>query len=274
MSEIKVSVIVPVYNVAAYIEECLNSLLAQTLQDFELILVDDHGTDESISTATQFIASCKKEETWHIIATPHNAGAAAARNEGIRRAKGEYILFVDADDWIEPHMIEDLYNQAVCYDADISSGAAVLDYENGKHTYLYNPKVGSGQVTESQRKYLLQHYVSNFTTMLLRRSWLQENGIQFPISFSGEDSSFMGQCYLVCRRIVQTNEIYYHYRIHSNSVSHKKRVYRGTQKRIAFRAFIEFARNKRLLSKYRWTLYWVYFKKAIVTSVLDYIVSR
>ena len=274
MSETKVTAIVPVYNVAAYIEECLDSLLAQTLQDFELILVDDHGTDDSISIAAQFIASHKKEETWHIIATPRNAGAAAARNEGIRRAKGEYILFVDADDWIEPHMIENLYKQAVYYDADISSGAAVLDYENGKHSYLFNPHVGSGLITESQRRYLLRHYVSNFTTMLFRSSWIQENGILFPISFSGEDSSFMGQCYLVCRRIAQTNEIYYHYRIHSNSVSHRKRVYRGTQKRIAFRALIKFACDKRLLSKYRWTLYWVYFKKAIITTFVDYIASR
>ena len=270
----KVSVIVPVYNVETYIEECMDSLYKQTFTDVEVIFVDDRGADNSISIVREYIHTHQLEDSWRIVEMPENGKPARARNYGLSYATGDYVLFVDADDWIETSMIENLYQAAQRYNADISSSAAILDYSDGLHKTLYNPYVGNGEISDKKRRYLLRHYVSNFTTMLFRRSWLQENEILFPISISGEDSSFMGQCYLVCRSIAQTNVVYYHYRIHANSISHRKRVYRGAQKRVAFRALIEFARDKRLLSKYRWTLYWVCFKKVVITSFVDYIASR
>ena len=270
----KVSIIVPVYNVAQYITGCMESLRAQTLQDFEVIWVDDRGMDNSIQIIEIYIKSHKLQEGWHIVTMPENGKPARARNFGLSYAMGEYVLFVDADDWIESNMIEVLYSNARHYNADISSSAAVLDFEDGSHRMLYNPKVGNGEITDEQRTYILKHYVSNFTTMLFLRSWIQDNGILFPISYSGEDSSFMGMCYLMCRRIVQINAPLYHYRIHGNSISHRKHIYRGKQKKAAFQALIDFAREKGLLSKYRWVLYWIYFKKAIVTSVVDYICPK
>lgn len=269
----KVSIIVPVYNVAAYVTECMESLRAQTLQDFEVIWVDDRGQDDSIQLITNYIKYHTLQESWRIVTMPENGKPAKARNFGLTFATGEYVLFIDADDWIEPTMLATLYAAAKQQNADISSAAAILDYADGHHTMWYNPPIGNGAVTAGKRRYLLRHYVSNFTTMLLLRSWLQENKIEFPHSYSGEDSSFVGMCYLMCRRIAQTDELLYHYRIHDDSISHKKHVYRGAQKRIAFWALIDFARTKGLLSTYRWTLYWVYFKKAIVTSFLDYISS-
>ena len=269
----KVTIVLPVYNVAPYITECMNSIYAQTISNIEVFWVDDHGIDESIALLKQFIAHYRLQSTWHIISTPCNSGPSVARNMAIQQAKGEYILFVDADDWIESPMLEHLYRNAKQYDADISSCNAVLDYEDGHHTYWRNPQVPVGELTKSNRRYLLRNYVSNFTTMLFRRDWLLQNGIVFPLARSGEDSSFVGQCYLSCRKIVQIDNLYYHYRIHSDSLSHRKHIYRGQQKRIAFRALIDYARAKGLLPTYRWTLYWVYFKKAVVTSALDYIVS-
>ena len=266
----KISVIIPVYNVAPYIMDCMESLRAQTMQDFEVIWVDDRGQDDSIQLITDYIQSHDLPSSWYIVTMPENGKPARARNFGLSLAKGEYVLFIDADDWIEPNMFEVLYSHALLYNADISSSAAIMDFTDGTHRIMYNPHVGNGELTESQRSYLLRHYVSNFTTMLFRRSWLQDNEISFPLSYSGEDSSFMGMCYLMCRRITQIDEPFYHYRIHTNSISHRKHVYRGKQKKAAFRALIDFARAKDLLSTYRWTLYWIYFKKAIITSVLDY----
>ena len=266
------SVIVPVYNASAYIERCLQSVEAQTLHDIEVILVDDHGRDDSIAKVKAFVTKSQRKDIHYVFAeTPINSGPAAARNIGIEKAQGEYIAFLDADDWIEPKMIEVLYNNASRYNADISSSAAIMDFTDGSHRVMTNPFVGSGLLSDKQRTYILQHYVSNFTTMLFLRSWLQENEISFPHSYSGEDSSFMGMCYLVCRRIAQTDEPLYHYRIHDNSISHRKYVYRGTQKKAAFQALLNFARSKGLLATYRWTLYWIYFKKVIVTSVMDYL---
>ena len=267
----KVSIIIPVYNVASFITECMDSLRAQKMSDIEVIFVDDKGTDDSVQIITDYIVSHDLQSSWRIVTMPENGKPAKARNFGLSFAAGQYVLFIDSDDWIEPHMVEVLYNNACQYNADISSSAAILDYSDGSHRVLYNPFVGNGSLSDKQRRYILRHYVSNFTTMIFRRQWLAENGITFPLSYSGEDSSFMGQCYLVCRNIAQMNEPLYHYRIHEDSISHTKRVYRGAQKRIAFRALLDFARTKGLLANYRWTLYWIYFKKVIVTSVLDYI---
>lgn len=267
----KVSIIIPVYNVAPYVTACMDSLRAQTMQDIEVIFVDDRGTDDSVQMIADYIVLHGLQSAWRIVTMPENGKPAKARNFGLSFATGQYVLFIDSDDWIEPHMVEILYNNACQYDADISSSAAILDHADGSHRVLYNPSVGSGTLTDRQRRYILRHYVSNFTTMLFLRSWLIENDIVFPHSYSGEDSSFMGMCYLMCRRIAQIDQPLYHYRIHEDSISHTKRVYRGAQKRIAFRALLDFARTKGILSRYRCTLYWVYFKKAVVTSVLDYI---
>lgn len=267
----QLSVIVPVYNVASYITECMDSLLAQTMPDIEVIFVDDRGTDDSVQIITDYIASHGLQSSWRVVTMRENGKPAKARNYGLSFATGQYVLFIDSDDWIEPQMVEVLYNNACQYKADISSSAAILDHADGSHRVLYNPSVGSGTLTDRQRRYILRHYVSNFTTMLFLRSWLIENDIVFPHSYSGEDSSFMGMCYLMCRRIAQIDQPLYHYRIHEDSISYTKRVYRGAQKRIAFRALLDFARAKGILSRYRFTLYWVYFKKAVVASVLDYI---
>jgi len=269
----KVSVIVPVYNVERYIERCLTSLHGQSMQDMEVILVDDLGTDRSVDMARQFIDNHALTERWHIITAPCNHGPGAARNIGIRHATGEYVAFVDSDDWIEPAMLQTLYEAAVQYDADISSSAAVLDYPDDTHRLMTNPHIGSGTVSVQARKYMLRHFVSNFTTMLFRREWLVSNNLYFPEANSGEDSCFMAQCYLLAHNIAQTDTPFYHYIIHPQSISHRKKVYRGREKRKAFGALLQFARKRDMLNTYGCVLRWVYIKKAILSSIMDYIRS-
>ena len=275
-----VSVIVPVYRVEDKIQRCLDSLLAQDMATLpsgerllEVLLVDDRGGDQSMALCEHYIATHHLESDWHILTMPANGGPAAARNLGIGQAKGEYIAFCDADDWVEPNMYETLYHQARQYDADLSSAAAVLDYPDGSHRRMTNPEVAQGELTVANRKHILKHFISNFTTMLFRREWLLENGLRFPDSRSGEDSCFMGCCYLLCRRIAQCNEPFYHYVIYPTSISHSKHVYRGRQKREAFRQLLLFAKDHGLWPQYKWVLRWVYFKKAIITSILDYLKS-
>ena len=263
----------PVYNVAPYITECMDSLRGQTMSDIEVIFVDDRGSDNSVQIIQDYIACHQLQSSWQIVRMPENGRPARARNYGLSFATGQYVMFVDADDWIESNTVELLYERAIQYEADISSAASVLDFPDGTHKVLTNPHVGSGALTDAQRRYILRYYVSNFTTMLFFFFFLIENEISFPHSYSGEDSSFMGMCYLVCRRITQIDEPLYHYRIHSASISHQKRVYRGGQKRIAFRELLNFARAHGLLTRYRWTLYWVYFKKVIVSSIADYVLN-
>jgi len=267
----KLSIIIPVYNVAPYIIRCLDSIANQTLKDLEVILVDDHGQDDSIAIAQQYIQEHKLSKSWHVVGTAQNSGPGAARNIGIKTATGDYIAFCDADDWVEATMYEQLYTQAFTHQADISSAAAVLDYPNGSHQLMTNPEVGNGEISPAQRKYILSHFVSNFTTMLFRREWLNQYQIIFPNAHSGEDSSFMGQCYLVADRIAQTSEPLYHYVIHSDSISHRKHIWRGKDKRKAFGALIDFAKRNGLWQTYRKELILIYIKKALLTPIKEWI---
>lgn len=264
-----VSVILPVYNVAPYIVRCMDSLRAQTLPDIEVLFVDDHGRDESVQLTQRYIREHALEDTWHVLATPCNSGPGVARNVGIEAAKGEYITFCDADDWVEPEMYERLYTLAVENRADMASAEAVMDFPNGGSKVMSNPRA-NGKLTISERKQVLRHFVSNFTTTLFRREWMLENELRFPNSRSGEDSAFMACCYLMAACVVQIREPLYHYVIHEDSISHRRHVWRGGDKKVAFDALLRFAAEHHRLAQYRWTLYWVYFKKVLVVSLLDY----
>lgn len=113
--EIKVSIIIPVYNVASYIEECLRSVDIQTYKDIEVIIVDDCGTDNSMELAVRFVESSARKELYTIVGHECNKGLSAARNTGILEATGNYLYFLDSDDWIEPDCIEKMVRCVQAY---------------------------------------------------------------------------------------------------------------------------------------------------------------
>ena len=95
------SIIIPVYNASSYIEGCIASLMAQTLDDIEILLIDDHGSDDSMERAQRFIETHPSGKIFRLLSTPNNSGPGPARNVGIESAQGEYIGFVDSDDVVE-----------------------------------------------------------------------------------------------------------------------------------------------------------------------------
>ena len=116
-----ISVIVPVYNVGGYIQGCLDALLAQTYPNMEIILVDDASTDGSGAACDGYAS---RNPQIYVIHLPRNQGPSAARNEGVRRAQGAFISFVDADDRVEPDLLEKLYYCLVKSRAEISACGA------------------------------------------------------------------------------------------------------------------------------------------------------
>ena len=112
----KISLIIPVYNVQEYIEKALQSVVNQTFKDFEVIIVNDGSKDQSVEIVKKFI---RKYDNFRLI-NQENQGLSGARNTGLKEAKGEYIAFIDSDDFIENNFLEELYNLAVDNDADIS----------------------------------------------------------------------------------------------------------------------------------------------------------
>ena len=123
---IKVSVIVPVYNVEKYLRQCLDSLVNQTLKDIEIICINDGTKDNSVEIINEYVKKCPNI----ILINQENQGLGMARNNAMKHAKGDYIAFVDSDDWVDTDMYEVLYNKAIETDADIVECDYRMVFEN------------------------------------------------------------------------------------------------------------------------------------------------
>lgn len=130
----KLSIIVPVYNAERTIGKCIDSILAQTFSNFELILINDGSNDMSLEICNKF----KNKDERILIIDQENQGVSAARNRGIQLAKGDYIGFIDSDDWIEENMYEMLLREINAYDADIAMCGVSIDFENGDTKLLHS----------------------------------------------------------------------------------------------------------------------------------------
>lgn len=130
----KVSIIVPIYNLENEINVCVSSIVSQTYQDIEIILVDDGSTDGSKAAIEKWAHIDKRI----IPVFKENGGVTSARLAGIKQSSGDWIGFVDGDDWIEPDMIQILMNNAELYDADISHCGFEIDFTDGRVRYFYN----------------------------------------------------------------------------------------------------------------------------------------
>ena len=111
-----ISIIIPVYNVEKFIRQCLDSILSQSYKNYEVILIDDKSKDSSLDIIREYET---KYSNFFVIENKKNSGPGASRNKGIDKAKGEYIMFIDSDDYIEPNTLEDAFNAAKKYDADV-----------------------------------------------------------------------------------------------------------------------------------------------------------
>lgn len=140
----KLSVIVPVYNTEKYLRECIDSILAQTFTNFELILVDDGSTDGSGAICDEYAGKDPRVQVIH----QQNSGATVARRKGASHARGEYIAFVDSDDWISQYMYQDMVTKAEAYDTDMVLCDMVLETQTG-HAIVQNSHL-SGLFTEEQ----------------------------------------------------------------------------------------------------------------------------
>ena len=221
--EPKISVIVPVYNIEKYLLECLESIAAQTLDGLQVILIDDGSRDSSGQLCRDFAASHPNFE-YHY---KENGGTASARNLGLEHARGEYIGFVDSDDWIEPEMFETMYRAVKEADGDIvyCKMAGLTDYVDIP-TGVYE----KAAICDVIYPAILPHVVPSGTfrtvdwgnwSRLYRREMVHGGGIRFyDKSRRCEDFAFSVECALHASRyvVLDAGELY-HYRPNENSKS-------------------------------------------------------
>ena len=172
----KATVVVPVYNVEKYLEKCVDSILAQTEPDFELLLVDDGSTDGSGRLCDKLAEKDGRVRVIH----QKNQGLGGARNTGIQQAQGDWLLLVDSDDWIEPQTLEKTMEAGLREEADLVMFAYRSVDEGGRilQTYMENAPKDRGLPLEQQPALLLTS--PSACIRLYRRELLERTGILFP----------------------------------------------------------------------------------------------
>lgn len=270
----KVSVIIPVYRAKDTLEACLASVAAQTLDELEAVLVDDHGDDGSIDVARAFIEAYDGPKEFRLAATPANAGPGAARNCGIEAASGDYVAFLDSDDTLEADFCRLLYEAAQSADADLAVGSIVFDRPDGTALLRTNPPVEPGPFEGTAKRRYLRRFKAYFTTYLYRRSLLLESGIRFPGTRSAEDSCFLICALLAARRIAPADGARYHYRIDEASISRRPDPGRWRQRLASLRAMEAFARDKGLYRPYCGTIRLLVLKKGWLMALKDYLTNN
>lgn len=272
---IKVSVILPVYGVAEYIVKCTESLLAQTLQEIEFLFVDDRGPDNSIELLKQTIKGHPREKQFRILTPEHNLGAGMARNYAIPEAKGEYIAFVDSDDWIEPDMFERMYNRAKDQGGtDLCMCQAYKDYLDGTPSIiLKNPDVTEGEFTHEKRAFFLTHYVSYFWTFLYKRDLIEKHAIRYPEDRSADDSFFLACALMTAKSIARVDAPFYHYLIRPGSVCTTKDSVKYKKRLMVFSKLMAYAKEQGVYEAFQPEIDFLYIKKGYVSTLVNYVVN-
>lgn len=181
----KVSVIVPVYNTQEYLRDCLSSLIGQTLEEIQIIVVDDGSTDASVEIIKSFANDYPDKI---VVLTKKNGGQATARNLGIQYATGEYIGFVDSDDYVHPNMYKEMYEVAKAHDCDlVECNYEYLKIKNKKLVPL--KKHGRTRRFRDQVDMFMDPMVAPWND-LYKSSALKNSGVLFPEGYIYEDTSF------------------------------------------------------------------------------------
>lgn len=225
MREIKVSVVVPVYNVEKVLSVCLDSIITQTYKNIEIILIDDGSTDKSKDICDEYA----KKQSNVICIHKKNEGLGKARNTGILSAHGDYVIFIDSDDYIEKNMIEEMIKSSDKGNADLITSEFIY---NGIIQYSTIPE---GIYRDSEIRDILlvnmmgvsnskkndQFNVSACTKMY-KLNTIKSNHLEFfsERELIWEDMEFNFSYLQKCKEVVVKNQAYYHYNYNSNSLTH------------------------------------------------------
>ena len=204
---LKVSVIVPVYNVEKYLEKCLESLVTQTLSDIEIITVDDGSTDDSKKIIKKFTEKYPEKLKYYY---KENGGLSSARNFGIPCAHGEYIAFLDSDDYIEPTMYEEMYNVAKKENSDMVECDFIWEYPNKK---VYD----CGTIYNGEKEALEKARVVAWNK-LIKREIIEKEKIEFPYGLRYEDVEFFYKILPRLNKISFVKKYFIHYVQRDNSI--------------------------------------------------------
>lgn len=253
----KISIIVPIYKIERYLRQCIDSILAQTFTDYELLLIDDGSPDGCPAICDEY---AQNDTRIRVIHKP-NGGLTSARNNGLDNAKGEWIMYIDGDDWVEPTYIEELYNAAIKNKADIAICGFRFAYEDGRFI-TEHPTLWDDNKSASLHRYISSEWTTVWGS-IHKLNLFRDNGIQSPknITFCEDFHLIIRLCYFA-NKVVSIDRPLYNYRQRSTSIIHI--LNENTQRDVitVYKEIIDFFRNNGEFETYKKAMSWRTLKAA------------
>lgn len=269
---IKVSIIIPIYNVELYIEKCLHSVFDQTYKNLEVILVDDCGTDKSMEIAEQIITNYQESiniKTFHHL---QNKGLSAARNTGVKEATGDYIYFLDSDDTLPSTAISNLIEKAQKYQNPdfVIGGIRTTGIEERIYPLLSN------EYLDNNKKILEDYMLFKWNVMacnkLINRDFFIRNNLFFIEKIYHEDLYFSFRLALYANTMACCYNVSYLYLIRNNSITTNKSIKNYKDNLWIIQQNVEIIRNKEsILNK---SILYSYITETIYTLYLTLIIDK
>lgn len=252
----KISVIIPVYNVANYIERCACSLFEQTLDDMEFIFVDDASPDDSIQILQETLSHYPQRiPQVHIVHHISNLGQSTARNDGLQIATGNFIAYCDSDDYVAPNMYKSLYEKSIKEKADVAYCDIYMAYSSSiKYYYTLNEHKDK---TIFLKQFLSQGW-SILCNMLIKRELLITHNLLYPEKLTYcEDFYLAVRVLFYANKIVKVNDaLYFYNRVNSSSVMHNMNRKTDNDERKSYLDTIEFFAKNGVLTNYQREMSW------------------
>lgn len=260
----KVTAAVPVYNVEGYLEKCAESVLAQTERDIELLLIDDGSTDGSGALCDRIAEGDPRVRVIH----QENRGLGGARNTGIENARGEWIIFPDSDDWLEPETIERALGAAEDTGADMSLFAFRSVDEGGNTTGEFRESLPEGVPLDPHERRDLLLMAPNAWTKLYRTELFKRTGVRYPPRVWYEDIRTTSKLLPYCSSVAYTDYIGYNYLQRKGSIMNNGNLSRNREIIDAFDDILGWYREQGLFDEYRQELeYLTLFHLYLTASV-------
>ncbi len=239
-----VSIIIPCYNAEKYLDKCMESLLNQTYRDIEILLIDDGSTDDSLRICQRYMETDSRVRVF----TQTNMGQGEARNRGLQESVGEYIVFVDSDDWMETYAVQELYDSLKSNDADIAIAdlyrTKMDDEEVGS---VYEEYVEDNLLEKGKNKGYVFEISSFPVSKLYKASIFIKSGFSFPNHFF-EDVAAIPVLFAYADRISHVNRPLYYYRNHAGStVNH---IYRLDDRVKCLYSLVDIFKSHNLFTEY------------------------
>lgn len=250
----KVSLIIPVYNVENYIEKCLDSVVNQTLKDMEIIIVNDGSQDKSKQKIEKYL---KKYSSIKYL-EKENGGLSDARNYGMPHATGEYIAFLDSDDYVEKTMYEEMYNIAKKENADMVECDFVWEYPNKKREDI-------GEFYHSKKEMIEKGHVVAWNK-LIKREIIEKTKIIFPVGLRYEDMEFFYKLVPYIDKVSFVKKCFVHYVQRENSIANTQNV-RTKEIFTILDNVIKYYKENGLYEEYKDELEYIYVKFLLCSSL-------